>query len=352
MIQPRVRLKDIAIATGYSVNTVSLALRRSRRIPQETKDVILATAQRLDYLPNHVARSLVSKATHTIGLVLTDIMNPTLTLAARSIERRLHERGYSMMFAATDNVIANEIKALDVLRSRQVDGILIYPTSHHQIDHIRRLRRAGYPVVLLGADRDAGMDAVAIDERRGADKAVTHLIKLGHRVIAFLDAPGPLGNSEKYEGYERALKRYRIRVERSLVIDPSGHGVTSGYRTMPALMAGAKRPTALFCPTDNLALGALAWCRENDIRVPEDLAIVGCDNIEAAEFADIPLTTIDYATDKVSDLAIQRLLSLIGDESQPARVTLIDPDLVVRKSSGGPLGSRPRPLGGRKRPSQ
>ena len=180
---------------------------------------------------------------------------------------------------------------------------------------------------------------------------MTHLIELGHRAIAFLDAAGPLGNSEKYEGYERALKRHRIRVEPSLVLDPRGHGVTSGYSAMPVLMTGAKPPTALFCPTDNLALGALAWCREKGIRVPEDLAIVGCDNIEAAEFADIRLTTIDYATDKVSDLAIERLLSLVGDETQPAQVTLIDPDLVVRKSSGAALGSRPPPSGRRKRPN-
>jgi LacI family transcriptional regulator len=348
MSQPRVRLKDIAVATGYSVNTVSLALRRSRRIPQETKDLILAAAQRLDYLPNHVARSLVSKATHTVGLVLTDIMNPTLTLAARSIERRLNQRGYSVMFAATDNIIANEIKALDVLRSRQVDGILIYPTSHHQIDHIRRLRQAGYPIVLLGADRDAGMDAVAIDERRGADKAVTHLIDLGHRAIAFLDAAGPLGNSEKFEGFERALKRRGLKVDAKLVLDPGGHGVTSGYHSMPALLSGPRKPTALFCPTDNLALGALAWCRDNGVRVPEDLAVVGCDNIEAAEFADVPLTTIDYATDKVSVLAIERLLSLVADAAQPARVMLVDPDLVIRGSSGSAIGSRPRPARARK----
>src|SRR5512141_1016480 len=111
MQSSRIRLKDIAVATGFSVNTVSLALRSSKRIPQETTELILKAAERLEYRPNHVARSLVNRATHTIGLVLTDIMNPTLTLAARTIERRLDERGYSMMFAASDNIIASEIKA-------------------------------------------------------------------------------------------------------------------------------------------------------------------------------------------------------------------------------------------------
>ena len=337
MPTPRVRLKDVAAATGFSVNTVSLALRASKRIPQETTDVILAAAERLEYLPNHVARSLVSRATRTIGLVLTDLMNPTLTLVARTIERRLDDVGYSIMFAASDNVIASEIKALEVLRSHQVDGILIYPTSRQHLEHIRPLRGGGYPLVLLGPDRSAGLDVVAVDDRRGAFKAVDHLLKLGHVRIGFLDAAGPLGNSEKYEGYARALKSHGAPLDPTLVVDPGGHGAKSGYRTMPTLMRRPDPPTAIFAATDNLALGGLAWCREHGLRVPQDVAIVGYDNIEAAEFADVPLTTINYAADKVSDLAVERLLELIGSADRLPRVTLIEPDLVVRRSSGAAI---------------
>ena len=220
MAASRVRLKDIAVATGFSVNTVSLALRQSKRLPQETTDVIIKAAERLDYLPNHVARSLVSRATHTIGLVLTDIMNPTLTLAARSIERRLDAHGYSMMFAASDNIIASEIKALEVLRSHQVDGILIYPTSHPHIDHIRPLRRAGYPVVLLAPDRDAGLDVVASDDELGAFIAIDHLIGLGHERIVF--SAGPLGNSQKRAGFEAAMKRRKVAFSPAFAVDPGG----------------------------------------------------------------------------------------------------------------------------------
>src|SRR5258708_2624765 len=118
MVRTSARLKDIALATGFSANTVSLALRESRRIPKETRDRILDAARQLNYLPNHVAQSLVSRETKTIGLVLTDIMNPTLTLAARSIERELASRGYSLMLAATDNVLDKEVAVLNVFRSR------------------------------------------------------------------------------------------------------------------------------------------------------------------------------------------------------------------------------------------
>src|ERR1700738_493894 len=218
MVRTSARLKDIALATGFSANTVSLALRESRRIPKETRDRILDAARQLNYLPNHVAQSLVSRKTNTTGLVLTDITNPTLTLAARSIERELASRGYSLMLAATDHVLDKEVAALNVFRSRQVDGILIYPTAQRRLDGIRPLRDVGYPIVLLVADPDAGLDVVGIDDRRGAHTAVQHLVGLGHRRIAFLDAARPLGNSEKYDGYAAALGEAGLAPDRQLVI--------------------------------------------------------------------------------------------------------------------------------------
>ncbi|OYW97944.1 MAG: hypothetical protein B7Z15_22610 [Rhizobiales bacterium 32-66-8] len=174
MGRPIVRLKDIADQTGFSVNTVSLALRDSARIPAHTRAVIRAAAAALHYLPNQVAKSLVSRETRTIGLVLTDITNPILTRVAQAIELALAKQGYSTLFATSNNDIAAERQVIEMFRSRQVDGMLIYPTSHRELAHISRLRRAGYPVVLLVADPDAGIDAVCIDERRGAYKAVRH----------------------------------------------------------------------------------------------------------------------------------------------------------------------------------
>jgi LacI family transcriptional regulator len=342
---PKVRLKEIAAATKFSVNTVSLALRRSPRLPKETRDLILAEAKRQKYLPNNVARSLVSRATKTIGLVLPDIMNPTLTASAHCIERQLAKHGFSMMFAATNNILSQEIKALEVFQSHQVDGILIYPVRHPRLRHIRPLRRAGYPIVLLVADPAAGIDVVSVDDRRGAYKAVAHLLGLGHRRIAMLDSSQRLGNSEKSGGYEAALASYGVRVDQSMLIDPGGHDATSGYSGMTEIMKRARRPTALFAANDRLAIGALRWCRENGITVPDDLAIVGYDDIEAAAFADVPLTTIRYAVEEVADHAVRRVLTLVDHSDglpEPA-VVLIEPNLVVRQSCGAPLGPRRRP---------
>lgn len=330
-----VRLKDIADRTGFSTNTVSLALRESPRIPKETRDRIRQAAVELNYLPNYIAKSLVSRETKTIGLVLTDITNPALTHTAQAIEIALAERGYGTLFATSNNTLAEEIKAVELFRSRQVDGMLIYPTTHRLLDHIRPLRRANYPVVLLVADPDAGVDAVCMDERRGGYKAARHLIDMGHRRIGIMDGGNLHGNREKREGYEQALKEAGIAVDGSIAVDPHGHSVERGFWAMDTMMGAAERPTAVFAANDSLAIGALRWCQKHKLGVPDDMAIVGCDNIEFAEFASVPLSSVDYAVDTLTRMAVDRLMRLIsaGDQLPEPRVTMIDPDLVIRESS-------------------
>lgn len=330
-----VRLKDIADKTGFSTNTVSLALRESPRIPEPTRLLIRQAAAELNYLPNQIAKSLVSRETRTIGLVLTDITNPTLTRVAQAIEIALSERGYGTLFATSNNTLSEEVRAIELFRSRQVDGMLIYPTSHRKLDHIRPLRRASYPIVLLVGDPDAGIDAVCIDERRGAYKAARHLIDMGHRQIGIIDSSNPLGNLEKREGYQQALTEAGIDFVAEFAVDPHGHSVQRGFWAMDQLMAGPRRPSAVFAANDSLAIGALRWCQTHSFRVPEDVAIAGFDNIEFAEYAGVPLTSVNYAVEIVTRMAVDRLMRLIsaGDTLPEPRVTQIDPDLVVREST-------------------
>lgn len=330
-----VRLKDIADKTGFSTNTVSLALRESPRIPEQTRVLIRQAAAELNYLPNQIAKSLVSRETKTIGLVLTDITNPILTRVAQTIELALAERGYGTLFATSNNALADEISAVELFRARQVDGMLIYPTSHRKLDHLRPLRRANHPIVLLVGDPDAGIDAVCMDERRGAYKAVRHLIDMGHRRIGLFDGAHRHGNVEKREGYLQALSEAGIEIDPSLSVDPQGHTVERGYWATETMMDAPGRPTAIFGGNDSLALGALRWALKHNLRVPEDLAIVGMDNIQYAEYAAVPLTTVNYAAETVTRMAVDRLMRLIaaGDQLPEPRVTQIDPDLVVREST-------------------
>lgn len=336
MGRPIVRLKDIADRTGFSVNTVSLALRDSPRIPEETRLLIREAAEALNYLPNHIAKSLVSRETRTIGLVLTSITNPILTRVAQAIELRLAERGYLTLFATSNGDHHEEKKVIEMFRSRQVDGMLIYPRSHRELDHIRRVRLAGYPLVLLVGDADAGVDVVGMDTRQGGYKAVRHLIEQGHRRIGLIDGGQQRGNLEKLDGYIRALAEAGIAEDAALQAAPGAHSVMAGFEAMAELMARDNGMTAVLAATDSMALGALRWTQQNGLRVPQDMAIVGFDNIEFAEHAATPISSVDYAVDRVTELAVDRLIDLIRADGLPeSEVTLIEPDLVVRESSGG-----------------
>ncbi len=334
MRQASPRLKDIADKTGFSANTVSLALRGSPRIPAETREVIRRAAEELNYQPNHVARSLVSRETKTIGLILTDIMNPTLTRTAQQVEIALAERGYGTLFATSNHRLSEEKRLVEMFRSRRVDGMLIYPAVHDQLDHLKALRRH-FPVVLLIAGPDAGIDAVSVDDRVGTRRAVSHLIALGHKRIGFLDPNATQVNSEKFEGYQQALAEAGIPLDRSLIVSTNGHYATHGYYGLDNLMSIGKPPSAVFSHNDSLAIGALRWCHRHGKRVPQDIAIMGYDNIEFTEFAQPPLTTMNYAVDQVSRMAVDRLVRLITAKDQPPepRVTLIEPELVVRAST-------------------
>lgn len=329
------RLKDIAGETGFSVNTVSLALRGSLRIPDETRTLILQAADRMNYLPNQVAQSLVRRETRSVGLILTDLNNPVLTAVAQAVELELSKRGYTTLFATSNNTLALEERMIETFRARRADGMLIFPCSHRQLDHIRALRKRNYPVVLLVGDPDAGIDAVCMDERAGAYKATGHLINNGHLRIALIDGSATRGNTEKREGYLRAHSELGVAVDPGLMIDPKGGSVASGYWSMDELMGRRLDFSAVFASNDSMALGAMRYCAKHGLRVPEDVAVIGFDNIEFGEFAATPVSTINYDVPRVTGLAIDRVIELIGHgaELPPPRVTQVEPELVVRESS-------------------
>jgi LacI family transcriptional regulator len=225
--------------------------------------------------------------------------------------------------------------------------MLIYAANHGALDHIRPLRRAGYPIVLLVDDPGRRLDVVSVDDCRGAEIATDHLVGLGHRRIAFLDAGSPLGNMEKVEGYRQGLAKAGIAYDPALLLDPRGHSAAEAYAAISAFLARESvAPTALLASNDLLAFGALRACRDLGLDVPRDMAIVGFDDIEASNYAPVPLTTVHYGADELSKAAVERLLGLIG---APARLprprqTFIEPTLVVRESCGA-KGGRARRVG-------
>lgn len=338
MRKTRVRLRDVADKTGFSTNTVSLALRESPRIPAATRELIKKVAADLDYFPNRIAQSLVSRQSMTIGLVLTDIRNPILTQVAQEIATGLSESGYATLFATSDNTIEREIEAIQTFRGRQVDGILIYPTEHRDIDHVRSLRAQGYPVVSLVSDREKTLDTVSIDEHLGARKITEHLLAIGRRRIALLDSASPLGNTEKQEGYVEALSAAGVAPDLAWRVAVPGHGIEEGYSATGVLWERGMRPDAILATTDSVALGVQRWCEDNDLAIPGDVAVAGFDDIEFARLSSVPLTTVAYPVEQIARTAVARLIELVhvtGPLPSPAE-RLLDPQLIVRQSTGGP----------------
>lgn len=340
--QSAARLADIAARTGFSKNTVSLALRESLRIPQATREVIQRAASELNYLPNHAAKSLTNRETKTIGLVLADITNPILTETSKSIEKALALRGYGTLFATSNNTLVEEIEAIKMFRSRQVDGLLIYPTrGTRNYEHILELRRSGFPVVMLVPGGNEGVDMVCVDERLGAYRATRHLVDLGHTRIATIDGRSPDSQREKFVGYLQALEEGGLVFDETFQVEPVGFTPTSGYWAMDTLMSRAD-PTAVFVANDYIAMGVMRWCQRHGRRVPADIALIGFDNLEISEFLATPLSSVNYQIELVTRIAIDRLLGLIvaGYPLPEPRVTLIEPDLVVRESTGAAFPAR------------
>ncbi len=329
------RLKDIADRMGLSVNTVSLALRGSPRIPHDTREKIRTAAAALDYTPNLSARALVSRRTNAVGLLLTDVTSPLLTQVAHSVEQELKTLGYVTLLAASNGDPDEELRALATFRARQVDGMLVYPHHHGRIEAIERLRAGGMPVVLLAGESRAGVDVVCLDERDGAFQATRHLIEIGHRRIGLIDGASRQGNSAKAAGHLAALASAGLASAPELVIDPQGHSVRHGFDAFARMMALPDPPSAVLTANDRLALGGLRWCQQNSFRVPEDLAVFGYDNVEYGEFASTPLSSVDYPAEDLARHAVTRLMALIDsrDELPPPQVIRIRPELVLREST-------------------
>ena len=334
MARDKARLKDIAERTGYGTNTVSLALRGSTRISAAAREKIALAAEELDYVPNFLAKSLVSRRSNTVGLILHEITNPILTSAAEKIQRELASRGYGVLFASSNGSLEAERRAIEMFRARMVDGLLIWPVRHGELDHLKRLRDRNFPLVMLVGIENTGIDAVGIDEYAGAYDATRHLIEQGHRRIGALVTP-QYQTMRKYSGYLDALASAAIERGPELIASCRDHSIPGGLAAMDGLMAAADPPTAVFASSDVLALGALRWAKLNGFDVPGRLAVVGFDDDEAARYAVTPISTINMDVEELAQRSVARLMQLVeaGPVLPAAESALLRGRLVVREST-------------------
>jgi LacI family transcriptional regulator len=335
----KVTIKDIARMANVSHTTVSRAINNKSRIRYETKEKILSIAREVNYRPNFIARSLVMKRTKTLGLVITTIANPFYIELAQGIETTARGLGYNIIFCSTQNDLSIERQYIDMLRSKGVDGILF--TSAHMGDpNIKELAEEGFPIILVNRRTyhpvvKEKIDYVGVDNILGGFLAVEHLIRLGHKRIGVIGGSSESSvGFERLEGGKKALEAYDL-IKRDDYFLEGDFLKGSGYQGGKRFLKMTDPPTAIFAANDYMALGAYQAISEEGVRIPEEVSLVGFNNIEFSTMSGIQLTTIGQKKFEMGTIAVQTLVEKIEGESKGStQEILLKPELIIRRTCG------------------
>ena len=335
----RVSIKDIARAAGVSHSTVSRALGDSPLVSAGTKERIQLLAREMGYSPDAQARSLVEGRTRTIGVVVTTLTDPFIGGIVQAIETTAQDRGYSVVLASSNDSSEREIAAVETLQSKRVDGVIVTSSSVGVLHH-GRLEGLGVPVVLINSlvqHRGRYTFSIGVDNRHGGVLATEHLVRQGHRRIAYVAAPEERSdNMERLAGYHEALAGAGIDPDPALLVQGTGRA-GSGQQALPVLLALEDPPTAVFCYNDMTAIGLIHAAHAAGLSLPGDLAVVGFDDIVFAPYVHPPLTTVAQPVAELGQGAMEMVLSLLPDGSADPGVSIdrtLPGRLVVRASSG------------------
>ncbi|MCL5074598.1 MAG: LacI family transcriptional regulator [Chloroflexi bacterium] len=327
-------IKDVAALARVSPTTVSRLLNNKIITREETKKRIEEAVKQLDYRPNFLARSLVTKETRTIGLVIPDIINPYFPAIARGVEDVANRRAWNVILCNSDNRPEKELTYIRVLQQKQVDGIILASTGVNK-EQINAFLAEGLNLVFAGRYVGEVMtDAVIINNAEGAYQATRHLLTLGHRRIAFITGQMSIRTSqERRRGYEHALSEYGLAVDEDLIEDGK-YQYQGGYLAMKRLLKRKPWPTALFAANDVMAIGAIRAVEEVGAGVPDDVAIVGFDDILLASLITPPLTTMAVSAYKMGTIAAKMLLDRATGKKAKPKIVTMEPKLVIRASCG------------------
>lgn len=344
MRQREISIADIAQIAGVSHTTVSRALRGSPLISVETRAKIQSLAREMGYTPNAIAQSLQTRRTSTIGLVVTSIADPFLNDVVKGVEEVARAANFSVFLSATHNDPEQEMAVIETFHRRRVDGILV-ASSRITSEYKKRLDHIRVPTVLLNSQADAQdqlLHWVAVDDRRGAQLAVEHLLQLGHRSIGYAGTRSrPRSNRQRLLGYQDALTVAGLPWHDELVlITPATEAsdeedVAAGQAALAYFRA--QKVTAMFCYNDMTAIGVLMACREQGVAVPQELSVVGFDDIAMANYVTPALTTVRQPKIELGRLATQVMLDLL--ENRAGQDHILQPALITRASTVPPAHS-------------
>jgi LacI family transcriptional regulator len=327
-------IREVANLAGVAPITASRVINDSGYASEDVRKRVKQAAEQLNYVPNFLAKSLKSKRTQTLALVITDITNPFWTTVARGVEDAASKKGYNVIFCNTDESANKQSGYLKTLIQKQVDGILLVPAQSED-NPIEFLRQQNVQVVML--DRklpNVQVDVVRCDSQGGAYQLVKLLIRLGHRRIAFLSGPIGVSSAEdRMAGYNLALREAGLEINGQLVFSGE-YSVDSGYQRTKRLLSMSPRPTAMFASNNFIAIGALKALRDEHVVVPDEMSVVGFDDLPLSIVVDPFLTVADQPAYEMGRLATQRLLEhLDGEVVDKVQEILLPVSIIERKST-------------------
>ncbi len=334
----RISLADVAKAAGVSNATASRVLNGSNHpVAEEVRQKVLKAAEELGYRPNLIARGLRTAQTLTIGIIVENILSPFIPPITRGIHDYLWQHGYSNIIINSDWDPEVEVKAIEDLARRHIDGIIFVESYIRSSDEVSKLIHKPH-VFVHRLFNSLNPNSIVPDDRYGARLAVRHLAQLGHRRIAFINGPeGWDAAINRLLGYQEELAAWGIPFAPELV-DRGDWEVQSGYLAAQRLMKVNLRPTAIFAANDLMALGVIYAVQEAGLRVPEDIAVVGYDDRDFSGFVRPAITTVRMPCEEMGRIAAQSLLRLIRKEAKAIDPILVKGDLIVRQSCGARKG--------------
>jgi LacI family transcriptional regulator len=329
-------IRDVAQRAGVSTTTVSHVINGTRKVEPSTTSRVRAAIEELGYRPNALARSMRRGSTHTVGVVLPDIANPFFGDLARSLEDHMFEAGYSAIICNSDGDTVKEGRYLDVLLSKQVDGLLLVAASQPS-EGLIDLVRQGTPTIVVDRELDdISVSQVLVANRQGGLLAGRHLLTLGHRDFGVIAGPGSLGTSaRRLEGFEAALAEAAVELPEARVFR-GDFRAASGRVAMDGWLRSGHSPTAVFAENDLMAIGALSAAHAAGLDVPGDVSVVGFDGIAFGVDVTPPLTTVSQSIEDMAAAATELLFERLGDRDAAPRLVELPVTLSIRGTSGPP----------------
>lgn len=333
-------IKDVARRANVSISTVSHVVNGTRFVSESARKQVQDAIRDLDYVPSAVARSLKSNSTKTLGMLIPNCTNPYFAEIVRSVEDHCFGAGYTLILCNTDDEPRRQTVYLQVLSEKRIDGLIIISTGNDS-ELLALVEGLTIPTVLL--DREIShvhCDLVETAHMQGATMATEHLLGLGHKRIACIGGPTDLNSSvQRIQGWRNALDKAGFSDDAAQLVWHSDFTSQGGYEAMKQVMQSSIKPTAVFVCNDLMGIGALSAAHEAGIRVPQDISLVGFDDIELAHFSSPPLTTVAQPKQRMGEMAVDMLLERIQSKREQAKQVLLQPTLVVRASSGPAPGA-------------